>query len=157
MPDVLLGLGSNAEAHDNLKRCIELLAALGSIRCVSRVYESPDITGAGPSYYNAAVLLSTELELPRLRLETKRIEKVMGRTADGEIIPIDIDICFYDRLIGEYDGYSVPHPGTLRHGHVTVPAADCAPDFLHPVTGETLQQIASRTGAGVTPAAPFAP
>jgi 7,8-dihydro-6-hydroxymethylpterin-pyrophosphokinase len=46
----------------------------------------------------------------------------------------------------------IPDPDLLQYAHIAVPMADLAPQYVHPETGETLQEVAKGLPlAGLTP------
>ena len=47
------------------------------------------------------------------------------------------------------DGLEVPDPDLLHHAHVALPAAEVAPGWRHPRTGETFAAIAARLVAAL--------
>lgn len=55
--------------------------------------------------------------------------------------PIDLDIVLFENYIGEIAGSAIPDPDLLRFAHVAVPCAEAAPDWIHPLTGQTLATI----------------
>src|SRR5262245_11570250 len=93
-----LALGSNIRPAENLRESVRMLAKFGTIRRVSRVWESPPVDGAvQPCYLNAAVLLETRLTARALRLEAiASVEAALGRVRvpGDKYAPrtIDIDI-----------------------------------------------------------------
>jgi 2-amino-4-hydroxy-6-hydroxymethyldihydropteridine diphosphokinase len=163
---VFITLGSNIEAERNLDYAVRLLADEAELEIVrvSRVYRSRPIDAQGKvnpeqdDFLNAAVLVETDLpilDLKRriLRRIEQRLERV--RTQD-KFAPrtIDLDIVLYGNdvlglLIEEIDDEGdMLHPDmdALQYAHVALPLGDLDPDFVHPLTGETLGQIAGRLG-----------
>jgi 7,8-dihydro-6-hydroxymethylpterin-pyrophosphokinase len=66
---------------------------------------------------------------------------------------IDLDIALAGELVlaDRKSGIDIPDPEILTRAHVALPLADLAPDAVHPVTGETLSEIAEgfRAEAGI--------
>ncbi|MBN1429077.1 MAG: 2-amino-4-hydroxy-6-hydroxymethyldihydropteridine diphosphokinase [Anaerolineae bacterium] len=159
---IFILLGSNIEPELNLREAVRLLAEKLPIKRVSRVYESTPIDARGkanpeqPNFLNAAVLIESDLTVLELKQSILlKIEHRLGRkrTADKYAPrPIDLDIVLYgDHALGlviEYaDGQTemiIPDRDTLTHAFIALPLADLDPDFIHPLTGETLGQIAAR-------------
>ena len=152
-----LMLGSNIAPTLNLRLAVAYLAELGQVIAVSSVVESPAIgpdrmpDPSYPSFLNAAVALDVALSAPALRTALREIETRLGRerTADKYAPrPIDIDIAlFNNEQITEAD-FTIPDPDILQRSFLAGPLAELAPTYCHPETGETLQTIATRLGAG---------
>jgi 2-amino-4-hydroxy-6-hydroxymethyldihydropteridine diphosphokinase len=147
-------LGSNVDPERNLPAAAALLARCPGIEVarVSGVYESPPFGRPGdPWFYNAALLVLTNLPPEALRQEFRRVEAALGRRRRGDRYaprPIDIDLAAYEGFDGEADGTRVPDPDIPRRAHLALPLAEVAPDWVHPEAGRTLGEIA----AGFDPA-----
>jgi len=156
---VYLTLGSNMNQERCYPLAVKKLAELGEIAAVSPVYETEPVgleEGAG-KFFNGAVLLLTELTPEELKTRLREdVEKALGRVHfPGEpwlSRPIDVDIALWGNTVGHILGRAVPDPGILRFVHVALPLADLAPDFVHPVDGRTLAEIADELmGTGTLP------
>jgi 2-amino-4-hydroxy-6-hydroxymethyldihydropteridine diphosphokinase len=154
---VFLSLGSNINKEHNLPAAVQLLRDRVLVRAVSSVYETePRGTLDQPTFFNAAVLIETDLGL--VAIKERLIDEVEGelsrqRQADKNAPrTIDIDIALFNDEIMAYvpaDGRSrrVPDPDILTFIHVAAPLAELAPDQIHPQTGERLDTIAARLEA----------
>jgi len=76
-----------------------------------------------------------------------RIEEELGRRrGPNKNAPrtIDLDVILYgDQVLG-LRGREIPDPDLLRYPHIARPAADIAPDWVHPQTSDSLRAIADR-------------
>lgn len=152
MKSVLVMLGSNINKEINLPNAIETLRASPHIdvKAVSSTYETAPVRDDGqlgdqPTFYNAAVLLSTSLPAADLRTTLRSIEYDLGRARVADKFAaraIDIDIAFYGQESMELAGNSLPDPDIVRHLYLAVPLADVAPTWVHPATGQTLRAVA---------------
>jgi 2-amino-4-hydroxy-6-hydroxymethyldihydropteridine diphosphokinase len=154
---VLITLGSNIDPETNLPRAVFILRQNHHlvVRRVSRVVESAPINAAGEvapdqgPFLNAAVLIDTDYYSPfSLKYNVLRfVEKCLGRARTADKFaprPLDLDIALYaDRVIDD-PRLTVPDPDILTRAYVALPLADIAPDWVHPVSGQTLAQIAAR-------------
>lgn len=156
---VYLTLGSNLNQERCYPLAVKKIAALGEIAAVSPVYETEPVgleEGAG-KFFNGAVLLVTELAPEELKTRLRdEVEKALGRVhLPGETWlsrPIDVDIALWGNTVGTVLGRAVPDPDILRFVHVALPLADLAPEFIHPVDGRTLAEIAGDlVGSGSLP------
>ncbi len=154
MNRVFLSLGSNINKERNLPRAVHMLRSMGRVVAVSGVYETlPSGTPNQPSFFNAAVLLETELEPKRIKEEIiDVIEMALGRQRQAnKNAPrtIDIDIALFNDDVLDYvpaDGQPrhVPDSDLLYLVHAIVPIAELAPSMRHPETGQKLSDIASQ-------------
>ena len=140
-----LSLGSNLnDRYSNLQRAIARLQEHFTITAISPVYATqPWGDSDQPSFLNLC-LAATTSKAPRdvLRL-IKSIEVDLGRQPSRHWGPrlIDIDILFYDKLILADDELTIPHPHIAERAFVLAPLADIIPNFRHPQTGETIQEM----------------
>ena len=156
---VVITIGSNIEKERNVPEAIRLLrrAPNVTITQVSRIFESVSIGGPedAPEFFNAAVVVSTDLSYEQLRDVTRAVEDELGRVrTDDPNAPrtADLDIVYYDDLVGEHGGKMIPDPDVLTEAHVALPIADAAPDLVHPIDGRTASEIAEQMeGSGVRP------
>lgn len=154
---VFITLGSNVEPEKHLPEAVRLLSDQFTLHAASRVYRTVPLDASGqvssqPPFLNAAVLINLETGFPpaALKYEVLRpLETRLGRarTAD-KFAPrtIDLDIALYSDLILDdpQARITIPDPDILTRAHVALPLADLAPGFAHPVTGQTLADIAAR-------------
>jgi 2-amino-4-hydroxy-6-hydroxymethyldihydropteridine diphosphokinase len=130
-------------------RALEMLPPMVLVEAVSSLYESPPQPPAPPpSYYNAAVRVTTNLAPEALLRHLKRIERDLGREARERWAPrpIDLDIAIYNDLVIETEALTVPHPRIPERAFVLRPLLDLDPDLLHPVTGNRLDALLQALG-----------
>jgi len=154
-----LSLGSNIEPEHNLPAAVAQLARFGCIRAVSTVWQTAPIGFTDqPDFLNAVVLLETPLSARTLRERVivqieQRLNRV--RTADKNAPrTIDIDIMLFNQDVLSLGRRRIPDPEVLERPFVAIPLAEIAPDYVHPQTGQSLQQIADKFdphAAGMVP------
>ncbi len=147
----IISLGSNVERERNLPEAVRLLRRhrLIDVEHVSKFYESPPVGGPPDAgyYFNAAVLVCTSLSAEELREELRHFEDVLGRvrTLDkNEPRTIDLDVTYFGDVMASFENWELPDPQALTEAHVAIPAADVAPNWTHPKTGDTLHEIAQQ-------------
>ncbi len=152
---ILVTFGSNIAPAVHLPRALALLRQRVDVRSISRVYRSPAVDSPGaPEFWNATAWVATTLPPARLKHEVLRpIEAALGRVRTAiKSAPrtIDLDLDLYGSLVmaDPAGGLELPDPDLLRRAYAAVPAADLAPEFCHPQTGETLAEIATRLRRG---------
>ncbi|MFN3332105.1 MAG: 2-amino-4-hydroxy-6-hydroxymethyldihydropteridine diphosphokinase [Caldilinea sp.] len=151
---VLITLGSNINREQNVVEALRQLEQQPDLKilAVSPVYVTQAIGADGeaaaqPAFSNAAICIETELDPLTLRERLRTLEATMGRVRTTDKFaprPIDLDIAFYGDRVIEVAGKAIPDPDVLRFAHVAVPLADVAGSWVHPQTGQTLAEIASR-------------
>lgn len=149
-----LSLGSNLnDRYANLQRAIAGLQAHFTITAISPVYVTePWGDTDQPAFLNVCVAAATTAPPHDALRLIKEIEADMGREPTRRWGPrlIDIDILFYDKLILADEELIIPHPRIAERAFVLAPLADIIPDFRHPQTGETIEEMLDRLGvAGV--------
>ncbi|MBW3543245.1 MAG: 2-amino-4-hydroxy-6-hydroxymethyldihydropteridine diphosphokinase [Planctomycetes bacterium] len=144
-----LSLGSNIDPERNLPAAASLLARYGRVLAVSSVWQSaPAGFAEQPDFLNAAVLLETDLSPEEIVDSTiPAIESALGRVREPDnknaSRTIDVDLSLYDRLVENRGGRELPDPDVLTRPFVIVPLAEVAPNYVHPMDGRTLAEIAA--------------
>lgn len=143
-----LSLGSNLEdRYANLRLALARLQDRLTITALSPVYATEPWGGIDqPSFLNLCVGAVTDLDPMALLAFVKSVEIGMGRTSSVRWGPrlIDIDILFYEDLVLQSEGLTIPHPAIAERAFVLAPLADIIPEFRHPQTGQTVRQMLSQ-------------
>lgn len=96
-------------------------------------------------FLNGAIALETLLSPTELLSLLHDIEAAAGRE---RVIrwgsrTLDLDIVFYDKLVYEDEDLIIPHIDMENREFVLSPLSQLAPNFRHPVLGETVMQLLS--------------
>lgn len=150
---VYLSLGSNVgDRMENLRKALQLLGQQERVRvgAASRIYETEPIgIVEQPTFLNMAVEIETELAPLEFLKAIKGVEAEMGRIPSARWGPrlIDIDIVLWDDRVVEHDALVIPHPEFRSRAFVLKPLAEIAGDAVDPVSGKSVEELASETGA----------
>jgi 2-amino-4-hydroxy-6-hydroxymethyldihydropteridine diphosphokinase len=143
-------LGSNR--GDRFRMLMQATALIerntGTIILSSLVYETAPWGFEDETYFlNQVHCLQTLLSPFDLMAALLRIETSIGRKRHGNNYSsrlIDIDILFYDDYIVDHENLTIPHSRLHHRRFALTPLAEIAPDFIHPVLGITIRDLAQQ-------------
>ncbi len=141
-----VALGSNlGNKHGNLERALGLLLQRGVVILQVSPYIETEPYGVTdqPTFLNGVCCVLTTLTPIELLRTLLAVEQEMGRVRLrhwGER-NIDLDLIFYDDVIMQTKELVLPHPDMHNRDFVLLPMAEIAPDFVHPVLHQTMQQL----------------
>ncbi len=144
---VYIALGSNrGNKLEHLQLAIDaIFERVGTIRKISKVYETPALGFEGDDFYNACIKIETELKPKKLLRVLKQIEADLGRTTiksdTYESREIDLDILFYEDETFKDTTLEIPHPHLHKRKFVLQPLCDIAKDFEHPTLNKKVSDL----------------
>lgn len=149
MPEVaLISIGSNIDPENNLPLAARRLKELGSIIGFSNVYQNPAVGPTPqPDFLNAVAMIETDMSVDKIRNILRGIEADLGRLRTDDKFaprPIDLDLCLLGDQIVETPELRLPDPDILTCAHLAVPMAELIPNYLFPLTSESIRTIADR-------------
>ena len=151
MPIVAIGLGANLPSAagapaETIAAAIDRLARFGRVTARSGLYRTAPVGYVDqPAFVNAAVLLETELAPLPLLDALLDIERSFGRDRAASLPKgprtLDLDLLLYGGLVLDDPALTLPHPAMHKRRFVLAPLAEIAPEWRHPVLGETISEL----------------
>ena len=144
---VYISLGSNqGDRFKNLQNAIDQIhITVGNIKIISKVYNSPAFGFKSDDFYNACILVETEMKPNKLMKELLRIEKSLGRVRtkkkEYQARIIDLDILLIGDQIVDTKTLQVPHPEMEKRRFVLRPLNNIAPKVEHPKLETTISEL----------------
>lgn len=168
----LIALGSNEEsslgdARETIQKAMLLVGQLSDKTAQSsRLYGTVAFpAGTGPDYVNACMVISTAIaaadlmqKLHQIEASANRVRTVRWgqRTLDLDLIGLDAEVYpdakiqtqWRDLAVADQQKLTpteliVPHPRLQDRGFVLIPMLDVAPTWQHPLTHQTIAEMAT--------------
>ena len=154
---IIVGLGSNLPGA--YQSCADLLeAALNcfpaeQLTVVKRSpwwRSAPWPDGTGPDYLNGVALVETTLAPLSLMAALLRLEADFGRRRAETNAPrtLDLDLIAHGRIVLRGETLTLPHPRAADRLFVMGPLAQIAPEWTHPLSGQTARRLATLATIG---------
>jgi 2-amino-4-hydroxy-6-hydroxymethyldihydropteridine diphosphokinase len=145
---LLIGLGGNQGAvQDAFSAAVAALAVHVNVLSRSAIWRSEAHGPPQPDYLNAAVLVETGAHPCEVLTLCRRIEADAGRDRTREQLsgprPLDLDLLVAPGLVIEAPALVLPHPRLAERRFALAPAAELAPEWVHPRLHRTLTDLAS--------------
>lgn len=147
MSEVYVAAGSNVEPIANLRRALgALLRHYPRLRC-SRAWRNAAAGFEGDDFVNLVVGFETDDDARTVLRHLHEIEALCGRERNAPKWgprAMDLDVLLYGSRVCDEPGLVLPRPDLVRRSYMLRPAAELAPDFVHPTLGVTLGELWSR-------------
>lgn len=150
-------VGNVPETFSKVLAAIQAIPDTTLLACSRNFATQPIGAQAGSPFVNAVALLEVICSPLELLVHLQRIENDLGRVRTVRWGPrtIDLDILSYGEEILEIDAprspaaqmratLIIPHPACWYRRFVLDPWCDVAPDWRHPVLGETVRELRDR-------------
>ena len=152
---ILIGIGANLPSSRHATpqdTCVAALAALNAIKGVhvaqvSRWFESAPVPASDqPWFVNGVARLETALVPEELLRVLHDVEAEFGRVRGMRNAPrvLDLDLLAYDDVLISGEDIKIPHARLHERAFVVLPLGDIAPDWVHPVLGQNLKDLAAK-------------
>lgn len=176
---ILIALGANLRSpagspRDTLEAALAALPAHGlEVAARSRWYRTPAVpAGSGPDFVNAAAVLEAALPPAEVLAALLAVERALGRhrgrrwapracdldllAVDGLVLPDAATVRHWIGLAPEAQaraapaGLVLPHPRLHERGFVLRPLVEVAPDWVHPLLGQSVREMLAALPASAT-------
>jgi 2-amino-4-hydroxy-6-hydroxymethyldihydropteridine diphosphokinase len=145
MRGVFVLAGSNlGDRKANLEYALASLAKAATVVAASSCFETEPVGFKDqPWFLNQAIELDTLLSPTELLATCQEIENSCGRVRTFPNAPrtLDLDILLYGKIIVSREDLIIPHPRMAERRFVLEPLAQIAPEFIHPLLGQTLRSL----------------
>ena len=144
MAKAYLSLGSNQQPEWHLQHAVTALRESFGAIVLSEWHKYPAVGFDGPDFVNGAAIIETDWDAYALDTWLHELENAHGRRRDVPRFSsrtLDIDIIFFDELIISGPGNLQIPRAELKYAFVLQPLAEIAPEFVDPVSGETLSAM----------------
>ncbi|MEZ4847018.1 MAG: 2-amino-4-hydroxy-6-hydroxymethyldihydropteridine diphosphokinase [Bdellovibrionota bacterium] len=148
MPIIYVALGSNmGDREERVLHAVHKMRTFANVKKISTLGET-EAEGpckGQPKFINAVVELDTAYEPEEVLDELLQIEEELGRNIEekSKNMPreIDLDLIVYGNEIVKTDRLTIPHPRMTERQFVIAPLAELNPKWIHPETGESIQDL----------------
>lgn len=148
MLHVVIGLGANlGDPPTALATALDRLAVDADVVARSRLWRTRPVGPEQPDFLNAAALIRWPGDPIYLLTRCQQLESAAGRSRDTEPRwgprALDLDLLVFEDLLWRGPSLEVPHPRFHERAFALVPAAEVAPNWIHPLLGRTLADLAA--------------
>jgi len=156
---ILIAFGSNLIHPDLGEPQDVVMAALQALlrdgidgMAVSRLYKSAPVPASDqPWFVNGVARLDTHLAPADLLVRLHSVEAAFGRVRRlrNEARILDLDLIDHHAKV-QAGPPTLPHPRAAERAFVLRPLMDLAPDWVHPVSGDSIDTLLARVDPGQT-------
>jgi 2-amino-4-hydroxy-6-hydroxymethyldihydropteridine diphosphokinase len=149
----VLALGANlGDRLASLQAALDTIAGQSSVVAVSAVFETAPVGGPEqPDFYNAVVVLDTDLDPHELLALAQTAERAAGRVRHERWGPrtLDVDVLAFGELCSDDPVLTLPHPRAHERAFVLMPWLDADPGASIPGRGSVAELASTVDVAGV--------
>ena len=141
---VYVAAGSNVAPLENLRRALDVLDHDFAPVTLSRAYANATVGFEGDDFINLVVGFQTDLTVHQVIERLYAAETACGRE---RLAPkwapraMDLDILLFGDTVCAEPGLTLPRPDLLKRPYMLGPAAEIAPETVHPIERRTLVEL----------------
>ena len=145
--EIVIGLGGNiGEPRAAFRRAREALATEGRVTAGSSLWRTHPVGPSQPEFLNAAILLEWPQAPEHLLRRCRELEADEGRDRAQEERwgprLLDLDLLIARNAVRRGPVLELPHPRLHERRFALEPTAELVPDWIHPLLGRTIDQLA---------------
>ncbi len=152
---IIIGLGGNVgDVRQAFDRAVMELGASEGVEICGRssLYRTRPVGPEQPSFLNAAIMVTVETTARDLLGLCHRIEVAAGRNRSKEQRcgprVLDLDLLISDSVVCRGPALELPHMRLTERAFALIPAAEIAPEWVHPLEGRILGVLAGKAAEG---------
>lgn len=145
MSKVYVSIGSNIEPLSHIRAGLADMRQQFGTLILSSVYESEAVGFEGDHFYNLVAGFDTNMDVHTVARTLRIIEQNNGRQRTSNRFSartLDLDVLLYDDLVLKDDEVEIPRDEIMKYAFVLLPLAEIAPAVKHPVSGQSLADLA---------------
>ncbi len=149
--NIIIGLGGNiGDVRSAFDQAVAALGENGGFAVLGRssLYRSVAVGPEQPPYLNAAIMVASKTSARNLLSLCHQIEAAAGRDRSREKRwgprVLDLDLLISDSVVCRGPFLELPHPRLAERAFALIPAAELVPEWIHPLKGRTLAELAKR-------------
>ncbi len=144
---LLLGLGGNIGSPEEAFRAALLSLGLEhEILALSHLYRTRPVGPEQPDFFNLAAVLDLGCPPSEFLESCRRLEADAGRDRESEQRwgprVLDLDLLLAESVVCRGPSLVLPHPRFHERAFALAPAAEVAQDWMHPILGLTVGDLA---------------
>jgi len=145
---VIVSLGGNVgDVMVAFARALAGLAREARVLACSSLWRSAPLGPPQQDFLNAAALVEMDAHPLALLVLCQRLETAAGRDRTREERwgprPLDLDLLIAPGVVIESPTLTLPHAHLAKRRFMLAPAAELAPDWVHPRLHRTLSELAA--------------
>ena len=144
---LIIGFGGNlGDPATAFAGALDALADEGWVLSTSQLWQTRAVGPAQPDFLNAAAVIHWPGDLLALLARCRELEVAAGRdrTTEERWRPrvLDLDLLLADGVVCRGPDLEVPHPRFHERRFALEPAAEVAPEWVHPLLGRSVSELA---------------